>query len=68
MEVSIVWSELSEKQLKDIFEYYFQEAGPRIARRIINKIIDRVSILENYPLSGTKEELLKERAEDFRYL
>jgi len=68
MEMRIEWSELSERQLKDIFDYYSFEANPRIARQIINKLIDRVSILESNPLVGQKEELLSGYPEDFRYL
>lgn len=33
MEIGIEWSELSEKQLKDIFDYYSFKANPRIARK-----------------------------------
>jgi len=68
MEIKIEWSELSERQLKDIYDYYSFEAGPKIARRIISKLIDRVSILESNPLVGPKEELLNNSPEDFRYL
>ena len=68
MEIRIEWSEQSEKQLKDIFDYYSFEASPRVARKIVNRITDRVSILENNPLAGQKEELLTDYPEDFRYL
>ena len=68
MEIRIEWSELSEKQLKDIFDYYSLEVSSRIARKIINRIIDRVSILKSNPLAGPKEELLSGYPEDFRYL
>ena len=68
MEVRIEWSDLSERQLKDIFDYYSFEASPGIARKIINRIVDRVSILEKGLLAGQKEELLSEYPEDFRYL
>jgi plasmid stabilization system protein ParE len=68
MEVRIEWSELSERQLKDIFDYYSIKASPRIAKRIINRIINRVGILENNPFSGAKEELLKDYPEEFRFL
>jgi len=68
MEMSIKWSELSERQLKDIFDYYSNEVNASIARKIINKIIKRVSILETNPLAGHKEELLSSYPEDFRYL
>lgn len=68
MEIRIEWSGQSERQLKDIFDYYSFKAGPRIAKRIVNRILDRVHILENNPLAGPKEELLSEYPEDFRYL
>ncbi|MDP2113334.1 MAG: type II toxin-antitoxin system RelE/ParE family toxin [Bacteroidota bacterium] len=68
MEIRIEWSELSEKQLKDIFDYYSLEVNARIARKIINRIIDRVLILGNNPLAGQLEELLSDYPEDFRYL
>ena len=68
MEISIEWSELSERQLKDVFDYYSFEVSPAIAKKLINRIIDRVSILESNPLAGPKEELLSEYPEDFRYL
>ncbi|MFO8022776.1 MAG: type II toxin-antitoxin system RelE/ParE family toxin [Perlabentimonas sp.] len=68
MEVKIEWSELSTKQLNDIFDYYSLKASPRIAKKIVNKIVDRVEILLKNPVSGPKEELLSEMSEDFRYL
>jgi toxin ParE1/3/4 len=68
MEIRIEWSELSERQLKDIFDYYSFEANSRIARKIINRIINRVSILENNPFAGPREELLSNYLEEYRYL
>jgi len=68
MEIRIEWSELSERQLKDIFDYYSVEASTRIARKIVNRIVDRVSILENNPFAGPKEELLSNYPEEYRYL
>lgn len=68
MEIRIEWSELSERQLKDIFDYYSLQVNERIARKIINKIIDRVSVLASNPLAGPEEELLRDYPEDFRYL
>ena len=68
MEIIIEWSELSERQLKDIYDYYSLEASPRTGRKIVNSIIHRVSILESNPFAGTTEELLSDYAEEFRYL
>jgi len=68
MEITITWSELSEQQVKQIFDYYSSEAGSKIAERLINKIIKRVEILYKNPFSGTKEELLSDYTEEYRYL
>jgi toxin ParE1/3/4 len=68
VEVRIEWSGLSERQLKEIFEYYTINASPGVAGKLIDKIIDSVSILKSNPLIGPKEELLTEYPEDFRYL
>lgn len=68
MEIRVEWSEQSERQLKDIFDYYSFEDSPRTARKIINKILDRVAILESKPFAGPKEELLADYPEEFRYL
>ncbi|MHC1703758.1 MAG: type II toxin-antitoxin system RelE/ParE family toxin [Tenuifilaceae bacterium] len=68
MEIRIEWSDQSERQLKDIFDYYSFEVNSRIARKIINNILDRVSILESNPTAGPKEELLSDYPEEFRYL
>ena len=64
----IEWSELSERQLHDIFDYYSVEVNLKTARKIVKRIIERVSILESNPLAGAKEELLSDYPEDYRYL
>lgn len=68
MEVTILWSEIAEQQLKEIFQFYADQASINVARKIVTKLIDRVSILENNPFAGQKEELLANSEDDFRYL
>jgi plasmid stabilization system protein ParE len=68
MEMKIEWSDFSEMQLKQVFDYYSKQASPRIARKLIRSITDRVSILRTNPLAGPKEELLMEYSQEFRYL
>lgn len=68
MEIRIEWSEQSERRLKDIFDYYSIEVSPRVAKKIINRILDRVSILESNPSSGPKDEFLSDYPEGFKYL
>lgn len=68
MGVRIEWSELSERQLKGIFDYYSIKTSPKIAKKIIYRIIEKVDILKNNPYLGPKEELLSKYPEEFRYL
>jgi len=68
MEIKIEWSELSTKQLNDIYDYYSLKTSPRIAKKIVTNIVERVEILHKNPLSGPKEELLSEMPENFKFL
>ena len=68
MEVIIVWSANAQDQLKDINDYYSEVAGDRVAKRLINQLIERTFILEKNPKAGQKEELLKDYKEEFRFL
>jgi len=68
MKLKIVWSDYAESQLDKIFEYYLENAGYKVARTIIEKIINEPKKLLFNPEICQKEELLKDRAEDYRYL
>jgi len=68
MEITIEWTNQAENQLKDVFDFYMQEAGLKMAKRIIAKIIKRVEILYKNPFSGPMEDLLSGYPQDFRYL
>jgi plasmid stabilization system protein ParE len=68
MVMRIEWSALAERQLKGIFDYYSIEVSPRVAKRIVNRIIGRVTTLAISPYTGQKEELLEDYPEDYRYL
>ena len=64
----ILWTDFAIDQLKDIYDYHFIKASPGISQQLIQKIIDSTIILENNPKSGRKEELLKDRTQEFRFL
>ncbi len=68
MVIEVEWSKTSQKQLKQIFNYYSREANRRIADKIISKITEQVSILYKTPFAGQKEPLLIEYNEEYRYL
>ena len=64
----VLWTDFAIYQLKDIFDFHLIKASPGIAQRLIQKIIDATIILENNPKAGRKEELLKDRPQEFRFI
>lgn len=68
MELKIFWSQLAEDQLVDIFQYYKLKAGVKIAKKIVNEIVDQTIDIDKNPKIGQTEELLKDRIQEFRYL
>ncbi|MCG2420462.1 type II toxin-antitoxin system RelE/ParE family toxin [Aequorivita sp. F47161] len=68
MILKIIWSEFAETQLDEIYEYYKKEAGLRVAKNLVSGIINETKKLIKSPLIGQKEELLKRREIEYRYL
>lgn len=68
MELEIFWSQLAEKKLQAIFAYYKDKAGLKVARQVVNQIVDSTIKLKYQPYIGAREALLKDRLQDFRYL
>lgn len=68
MGLEIFWTQFAEDKLNDIFQYYKYKAGIKIAKKIINEIVDKTLILEQNNKSGQIEELLVGRKYEFRYL
>ena len=68
MKYTIIWSNFSEKQLDEIFEYYCNEVNKRTAKKIIKQILAEPKILENNPFLGQIENLLIHRKISYRYL
>lgn len=68
MRFKIIWSDFAESQLDKIFEYYLENANYKVAKTVIVKIINEPGKLLFNPEIGQKEELLKVRNEDYRYL
>ena len=68
MELKIYWTEFSENELRNIFEYYVEKAGYRTAKKLTDGIYNETLKLRNHPEIEQVEELLKERKEVFRYL
>lgn len=68
MGLTVFWTHFSENKLDDIYEYYKEKAGIRIAKRLVNGIVNKSLELEKNPSIGQKELLLVDRIQEFRYL
>ena len=68
MVLEIIWSEFAETQLAEIYDYYEKRAGTRVAKKLVREIINEPKKLIKSPLMGQKEELLKRRKTEYRYL
>jgi plasmid stabilization system protein ParE len=68
MEITIFWTDFSKTALQKIFSYYKENASINVAKNLVLAIVGKTTILKTHPNIGAKEELLKERKENFRYL
>lgn len=68
MTFEIIWSNFAERQLDIIFLYYRENAGKRVAVRMVQEIINEPNRLKKDPFIGQKEELLVGREIVYRYL
>ena len=68
MELIIYWTDFSKTQLRKIFSHYHENASLRIAQKLTIGIVEKTHILSTRPNIGQKEELLKDRKQEFRYL
>lgn len=69
MEYKVIWSDFSEKQIDDIFDYYLQKTGSnKVAKNIITKILLAPNSLKAHPRIGQKELALEARKIEYRYI
>ncbi|MDD3789837.1 MAG: type II toxin-antitoxin system RelE/ParE family toxin [Petrimonas sp.] len=66
--MKIFWSDFAKETLKDIYSYYKDVAGIKIARKIRNEIYEATRQLTTYPDSGQIEELLLSLNAGYRYV
>lgn len=69
MELTVFWTEFAKDKLDEIFEYYKRKSkSVKVARKLVDSIIDQTIGLEKQPYIGQKEEHLSDRPQNFRYL
>lgn len=68
MVTKVLWTKPAKERLREIYDYYKEKAGKRTAKKIRDEIYSSVAILSTNPKAGAREELLKNKAQEFRYL
>jgi plasmid stabilization system protein ParE len=68
MELEIYWTDFSKKELKNIFDYYKENASLNVAKNLVIGITKEAAKLKKQPTIGQEEELLNKDSRDFRYL
>jgi toxin ParE1/3/4 len=66
--VKIVWTTRAFNQLENAVTYIKQESSQHQASLALNKILDSISSLSEFPLRGAIEPLLKHKKSEYRYL
>ena len=68
MELVVYWTDFSIKELKNIFDYYKENASLNVAKTLVIGITNEAAKLKKQPIIGQEEELLEKDSNDFRYL
>ena len=68
MDLKIVWTDFAKSELQEIFHFYRDQAGLKIATQEATKIVKATIPLKKQPEMGQVEDLLKDRKIEFRYL
>lgn len=68
MEITVLWSDSAISDLQDIHDYYLAKASLKVAKRIVNSLVDKSELLSKNPRIGQTEDLLKYKKEEIRYL
>jgi plasmid stabilization system protein ParE len=68
MDLKVFWMDNAIRKLEDIFEYYRTVASLQVAQGIIQSVIDSTILLETQPKIGQREDLLRNRKNEYRYL
>jgi plasmid stabilization system protein ParE len=64
----VKWAIFAKQQLKNIFDYYLEVAGKKVAREIVNDIQQSTKLLASFPLMAAIEPALKEFSDTFHSL
>ena len=57
--MKIIWSSLAKSRLKQVYEYYAENASVKVAKNITQNILDSIRLLKKNPQLGKVEETPK---------
>jgi toxin ParE1/3/4 len=66
--VEVFWTKFALSSLSDIYTYYKNNLSITIADKLLDNIISASAQLETFPNSGTKEDLLDDFNDEYRYI
>jgi plasmid stabilization system protein ParE len=66
--VTVEWSANARARLQEVYDYLFDVAGDRTARKITGKIQARTEILSANPRAGQREGMFDNDDRELRYL
>jgi len=66
--VKLIWTKRAFSQLERAIKYIREEQGLAYAEIVLNKTLEKTRLLENSPLIGQIEPLLKHKKSEYRYL
>lgn len=68
MDYKIIWSQFSEIEIDNIYDYYKNKVNSKFASKIVKKILVAPNILIKNTKIGTPELNLKDREIEYRYI
>lgn len=69
MSLNVKFSPLAQDDLEDIYSYISSDlSSPRSAKRTIDEILDRISLLVRFPQSGTPLSSIYAVKSEYRYV
>lgn len=66
--MKIIWTNFAIDSLKDIFDYYSEKAGKKVAHKIRKQIFQSTRQLIKHPESGQVELYLEKLEQTYRYI
>lgn len=68
MSFEVIWSDFAESQLDKIFEYYVENASLKVAKNLLQKLLEEPNRIMDNPEMLQIEDFLIDRKDEYRYI